>query len=740
MYTANEQTMICIASRFVNSTNKNIFLTGKAGTGKTTFLKSISQHTHKNVVIAAPTGIAAINAGGVTLHSLFHLPFGAFVPSNDPVGGSIATEINTPQSLIKSIQMNKYKRNMIKEMELLIIDEVSMLRADLLDAIDLVLKYIRRQRNKPFGGVQVLFIGDLMQLPPVAKEDEWQYLERFYPSPFFFNAHVLQQDKPVYIELDKIYRQTDQYFIELLNRLRNNCITAHDVEKLNTYCSPGFKPESDDGYVFLTTHNYKADKINKNALGKLPGKAYAYEATIEGDFPEYLYPVDLVQRFKKDAQVMFIKNDYSGEKRYFNGKIGKIKSLDNDSIEVEFNDGTPNTFVEPYKWENKRFSLDKETKEIKEIIKGTFSHYPIKLAWAITVHKSQGLTFEKAIIDVSQAFAQGQVYVALSRLVSMDGLVLNAPIPVNSLKTDDELLSFTKNKASYNQLEDKLKDESAKFIRDFVLQCFNFNTLSYGVMNHFETYNKDESRSAKQQYKSWAMELQQSIKPLKDIGDKFMKEVTAITASNVYSLEKLKQRVGAAKQYFTPLFKERSETVFNHIKSIKGTSGTKKYKKELKELEGLFFKHLQNIYKAEALISAVIEQKDLPVSDLEGSDLYKDRHEMIEKEHKAPKKKKSDTKKISYDMFVNGQDIEEIATERNLAISTIEGHLAHYVREGVLDVSQFVDPYKASCIIKASEKLETTNLSPIKQVLGDEFTYSDLRFVMASLKAQKQDV
>ena len=424
-----------IASKLINQTNRHLFLTGKAGTGKTTFLKYISEYTHKNSIVAAPTGIAAINAGGVTLHSLFHLPFGSFIPSNDRIKEyNITTQINTPQSLIKDLKMNSSKRKMLKELELLIIDEVSMVRADLLDAIDTVLRYIKRQKNRSFGGVQLLLIGDLLQLPPVVKEGEWNYLNPYYPGIYFFNAKALQQNKPLHIELNKIYRQSDKIFISLLNNLRDNSLTKEDIELLNKHYKPSFKPKRDDGYIFLTTHNRKADEINRQSLKDLPGKIFIYDAEIDGDFNEYLFPVEFKLELKKGAQVMFIKNDYSGEQRYFNGKIGLISYLSSDRIEVSFNDGTPPAAVEHYIWENKKFSLNKGTNEIEENIKGTFSHYPIKLAWAITVHKSQGLTFKKAIIDVSRAFAPGQIYVALSRLVSLDGLVLTGPVPLSGLE------------------------------------------------------------------------------------------------------------------------------------------------------------------------------------------------------------------------------------------------------------------------------------------------------------------
>jgi len=368
-----------------------VFLTGKAGTGKTTFLKEIIHLTHKNAIIAAPPGIAAINAGGVTLHSLFQLPFGTFIPTNEiDTSKGISFQMSTPRTILENMQMNSTKRNMLKELELLIIDEVSMLRADILDAIDVVLKHVRRRRNEAFGGVQILFIGDMLQLPPVVKDAEWGQLKNHYHRMFFFEAQVLRQNKPIYIELEKIFRQTNQTFISILNNLRENKISENDIKTLNKYYEPDFQPKPEDGYVFLTTHNYKADQTNSNELKKINNKTYKYKAEVIGDFSEHMFPLEEIMELKKDAQVMFVKNDYSGEKRYFNGKIGTVSALSGESIEVDFNDGSEKVTVDKYTWENKKYSLNKETNEINEDVKGSFKHYPLKLAWAITVHKSQG--------------------------------------------------------------------------------------------------------------------------------------------------------------------------------------------------------------------------------------------------------------------------------------------------------------------------------------------------------------
>ena len=410
--------------RFINQTNKSIFLTGKAGTGKTTLLKQIIATTHKNTVVVAPTGIAALNAGGVTIHSMFQLPFATFLPDNKQVAQFSGTlKIENRDTLGRHFKMNATKRSIIRNMELLIIDEVSMVRADVLDAMDFMLKKVRRN-ERAFGGVQVLFIGDLLQLPPVVKNEEWQMLRNYYNGMFFFHSHIIQQYPPLYIELDKIFRQTDSEFIHVLNNLRNNKITTSDIAILNQFVQPNFDLKKNKGYITLTTHNAKADTINAKSLEDLKEKQFTYSPEVVGDFPEKIFPLDEKLHLKVGAQVMFVKNDLNFDKQFFNGKMGVIKSLSRNEIMVHFPEENKTIEVERYEWQNIKYKLNENTKEVEEEVIGTFVHYPIKLAWAITVHKSQGLTFDKAALDVSQVFAPGQAYVALSRLRSLKGLVL----------------------------------------------------------------------------------------------------------------------------------------------------------------------------------------------------------------------------------------------------------------------------------------------------------------------------
>ncbi len=748
-----------IASRFINNTNRNIFLTGKAGTGKTTFLRSIVEQTHKNTIVAAPTGIAAINAGGVTLHSLFQLPFGTFIPANNlPVSGNIQIQLNTPDSLLRGLQMHSFKRNLLQEMELLIIDEVSMLRADLLDAIDVVLRSVRRSKAEPFGGVQVLFIGDLFQLPPVVKQEEWEYLKPWYDDIWFFAARALRDQKPLYIELDKIYRQSDNKFITLLNHFREDKVTREDLELLNEKYNPDLQADDIAGYIHLTTHNRKADAINREALKELPGRMYTYDAVIEGDFNEYLYPVDSRLELKEGAQVMFIKNDYSGEQRYFNGKIGTVSSLSDQEIEVSFDDGEPDALVERYTWENKKFSLNTETNEIEERVIGTFSHYPLKLAWAITVHKSQGLTFEKAIIDVSSAFAPGQIYVALSRLVSLDGLILSARIPYSGPGQDEAIREYVQHKDDEPLLETVLQEEIRFFIRDAVLKSFNFGFLNSRLHYFTESHDKDEKRSKKQQYKTWSLKLETDLKPLRETAEKFTDQLKKIlrTGGDDY-LSRLDARMEAARGYFEPLLNGFSERIFGQIRLMDSEKGTKAYQKELKDLERIFFKQRQMIYKAQELIRTAIEGTEFSKERWNSTSVNRDRIGQVRngvkeaKESKGAKGGKRDGKgkegkggpreerersdKISFDMFRAGKGMDEIAQTRSLTLGTIQGHLVHYVENGQISIFELVDRGKVEKVLELIKDMEINGLNSIREQAGNDISYGELRLIIAHRNA-----
>ncbi|HET7897380.1 MAG TPA: helicase, partial [Flavisolibacter sp.] len=426
-------------------------------------------------VIVAPTGVAAINAGGVTMHSFFQLPFGPFVPAslNNYSSSGQATD---KHSLFKNIFFTGSKRELLQELELLIIDEVSMVRCDMLDAMDTILRHFRRQYNVPFGGVQVLYIGDMFQLPPVIPQQEWSILQEYYNSPFFFDAQVLKESPPLYIELKKIYRQNEQHFIDILNRVRNNEPQREDLEELNGRYIPAFNPPPGEKYITLTTHNRKADVINEAELKKLPGKLYTFTAEISGEFSDKALPTEFNLQLKEGAQVMFIKNDSGTERRYYNGKLATVKKISGEEITVSFNDGD-DVKLEKEEWKNIRYNYDKEKNDIEEEELGSFKQYPVRLAWAITIHKSQGLTFEKAVIDAGASFAAGQVYVALSRCTSLEGLVLHSRIFANAISTDRRVLEFASREEDDEALQALLREEKEKFQAEMMVKTFNWSKV-----------------------------------------------------------------------------------------------------------------------------------------------------------------------------------------------------------------------------------------------------------------------
>ncbi len=452
-----------LANQYVQYTNRNIFLTGKAGTGKTTFLKNLKHSTPKRIVVVAPTGVAAINAGGVTIHSFFQLPFGPFIPGLEPQRG------------MQEMRFSKDKIRTIRAMDLLVIDEISMVRADLLDGIDAVLRRFRNH-SKPFGGVQVLMIGDLHQLAPVIREEEWELLKSYYPSIYFFESHALKLSMPLTLELTHIYRQEDENFIRLLNRVRDKKLDQRDIEWLNTRYRPDFEPTGNDGYITLTTHNATAQSINQNRLLGLRGKIHSFQAEVEGEFPESAFPNDFRLDLKTGAQVMFIKNDASRDKLFYNGKIGTVTSIHEDEILVRCQGEENEIQVGRVSWSNIKYALD-ENKQMEEQTLGTFTQFPLKLAWAITIHKSQGLTFEKAIIDAQASFAHGQVYVALSRCKTFEGLILSTPLNNQSIRTDHTIATFNEEARQTTLDESTLYSARKNTQEEWIRDLFDFHAL-----------------------------------------------------------------------------------------------------------------------------------------------------------------------------------------------------------------------------------------------------------------------
>lgn len=742
-----------IAAKFINYTSRHIFLTGKAGTGKTTFLRHIIELTHKKAVIVAPTGIAAINASGVTIHSLFQLPFGTYLPKA-PAVEPFNQQYNTPRSIVRHLQMNSTKRRIFQDLELLIIDEVSMLRADLLDAIDMVLRYIRKN-NASFGGVQVLFIGDLHQLPPVVKSNEWQLLGEFYNSAYFFDAHALQQNPPVYIELEKIYRQADSVFINLLNNLRNNEITVEDIALLEQYYKADFVASKEEKYITLTTHNQRADTLNKKSLEELGGKSYFFKATTEGEFAENSYPAEFSLELKLGAQIMFIKNDQSGERRFFNGKIATVINLSDTAIEVETEGEREKISIEKYTWKNIRYSKHKVTNEIEEEVIGKFIQYPVKLAWAITVHKSQGLTFDKAIIDIGNAFAPGQIYVALSRLRSLDGLVLTSLISRTGIRQDQNVSHFSKNKQLREQLDEQIKWESEAFLKSYLLQCFDLTPLDNYVYEHVHSYSMDINKSAKQKHVKWAQALLKDLSEIKANANKFLAQIQRLCQDRSDDgLSTLLARTTAAENYFNPLLLDLSRRIFERMELVKQDKQVNAFLTELLEMESLFYEQFKKIRKATGLLQSTISGTDFTKADV-GSLLNQSEREAQmkkvytmpnkldftakkerSKKTTVPKEPKEDTKVISLEMFRKGKTITEIASERKMVAGTIEGHLAHYVAQQEISAKDILGSKKLNLILDAIKTVKSMSLNPIREHLGKGITFGEIKIGIAAHLAE----
>lgn len=541
-----------LAFNLLQNTGTNLFLTGKAGTGKTTFLKKLKEISPKRMIVVAPTGVAAINAGGVTVHSFFQLPFGPYLPGN--------TGDNHSQTDFKK-QFRKDKINIIRSMDLLVIDEVSMVRADLLDAIsDILRRY--KDHNKPFGGVQLLLIGDLQQLAPVAKDDEWNLLKEHYLSTFFFDSKALSESNYFCIELTKVYRQNDTTFISLLNKIRENCFDDETLQALNQRYIPDFHPEDSSGYITLTTHNYQSQQINNRKLSELPGQAYTFHAEINNDFPEYSYPTDDKLVLKQGAQVMFVKNDSSAEKRFYNGKIGKISFISPGKIIVTDENGFEIT-VEKETWDNVKYTINNETKEITETISGTFTQYPLKTAWAITIHKSQGLTFEHAIIDASAAFSHGQVYVALSRCKTLDGLVLSSPITRNAMINDYRIQEFTSSVGNRKPGEEQIQAAQQQYFTELISELFDFNPLQQRLQYAaFVVYNNLQKLypELSLQYSNARDVCRENIT---EVGERFILQLKRMIAGNTNYLqdEAIQERVRKGCSYFLEQIKQLFDTL-----------------------------------------------------------------------------------------------------------------------------------------------------------------------------------
>ncbi len=744
-----------LAAQFVNSTSKHIFLTGKAGTGKTTFLHEIAETTHKNFLIVAPTGVAALNAGGVTIHSQFLFPFGSFLPEEIQFGQAPSGNFFTKNQLARRHPLNSPRKQVLRNIDLLIIDEVSMLRADMLDAIDYRLKSAKGNFKQSFGGAQLLMIGDMFQLPPIVKDHEWAILKDFYASPHFFESLALKKSGFTYIEFDKIFRQREDRFIEILNNIRNNACTNENIERLNScYLSESeIAQQNDEKHaITLTTHNYLAERLNRQELDKLPGKPHFYPSKIEGEFPEHIYPVPAKLELKTGAKVMFLKND-GEEKRYYNGKLAEVCELSKDKVCVKMEDGTK-LWLEKYEWENKKYKLHPETKELEEEIVGTFTQYPIKTAWAITVHKSQGLTFDKAIIDVGQAFASGQVYVALSRLRSLDGLILRTKISSFGISSDEKIIRFSESKAHQPALEKTLKSAQTNFLNSLLAETFNLSSViqqvSYcqnkiGIKMEFEDA---EMRVALE-------ELQKKLSAEQPVTATFRKQIEQLLAPSTRgeNNEKLLERIEKGSEYYLKFLQERNKELLVHLEEVRGLPRTKAYQTALEEIDQSISKKMEQIQKAGYVSHCIFEGKTiLRKEDLRLSRIEK-RKEMLKEiikyvaenpknfKTKTGKRRKKSTKgetfQITFEMISEGLNPEEIAKKRGLVLGTIESHLARGIQSGEVDISALMDKKQLE-ELKGIMKNPSTTIGEIFNQTNGKYSYGKLRMAQAWFLRENQ--
>lgn len=781
------------------------------------------------MAIVAPTGVAAINAGGVTIHSFFQLPFSPFIPevrSFMPKG----EEASNKHTLLGRLRLNSERRKVLQELELLVIDEISMVRCDVLDALDLVLRHVRHRYNERFGGLQVLFIGDMFQLPPVVKEQEWSLLREYYNSPYFFDSLVVKEEPPVNIEFTKIYRQTEQSFISLLNKVRNNEMDEEDLRALHARYQPQFFGQGSDGYILLTTHNEKAREINAAELDKLQEKLFTYKAEVKDDFPSNAFPADELLQLKVGAQVMFIKNDTEKGKRYFNGKIGVVTELTNDKILVQCKDEPEPIEVGKETWDNIRYTLDKATRNLDEDVLGSFSQYPLRLAWAITIHKSQGLTFEKAVIDAGKAFAPGQVYVALSRCTSLEGLVLHSQVRPNSFYTDPRIIRFTKSALPLDGLEKELMAAKKACQEKTLSSLFEFNK-AINSLRELQTYLVEHRSSFNTEVFAWTDELLNKMESLQNTSDKFLPQLRKLFTftEKAENNPELADRINAAAKWFTNELKGITEYILQSPAVTDSTMHAKEYNELLKEvfthssfqtfmLQGfsgkfdmeLFHRrkklftvpsfgvnayagasekkvdleHPALFYQLKKLRDTICSKKNIPIYMVASSRTLEEMAnylpqtaEQLEQisgfgkaklesfgadflhiineycaennlksniEAKVPKRKrkepkaiKTDTKAESFNLYKEGKSIAEIAQQRNLATQTIEGHLAYYVQQGELKVEDLVSRGKIVLIEPVAREFATESLTTLKEKLGNDISFGEIRLVLASIKHQK---
>lgn len=737
-----------LAAKIIEKTGCSLFLTGKAGTGKTTFLRNLRASSRKRMVVTAPTGIAAINAGGMTLHSFFQLDFGPFVP------GARRDSRNR-----HSMAFSKEKIRIIRGLDLLVIDEISMVRSDMLDAVDDVLRRFR-DRTLPFGGVQLLLIGDLQQLPPVVIDSEREILRANYRSPYFFDSHALSQLDYLTLELQTVYRQSDPEFLGLLNSVRDNKADMSVLERLNSRYIPGFNPADSEGYVRLTTHNRMANEINRARLDELQSPAYTFRASIQGNFPESSYPAEPYLELKEGAQVMFIKNDMGTDRRFFNGMLGRVTAIDEEGVTVTPADSDEPINVEPMEWENVRFIVNEETKEITEQREGVFRQLPLKTAWAITIHKSQGLTFDRAIIDATSSFTHGQTYVALSRCRSLEGMVLERPIPPSAIINDPTVTQFMDMHTGRGIDNGTVETLSHRYYLHLAESMFNFKP----VFSALEGVNRMLQENFLKLYPSKVQELMSGTEELQGsmigIGERFIQQIRQIDARTPVGLSvnpQLTQRIKDASRYFLGHLRRLRELV----SEIPTEHDNRKVSQKLAErmelfesMTGICDTLLETFAEEDFSIESYLEikargafrteqkkKKRRSQKESETEHTTDELHPGVVEKKRKPQPSKGDSVRLSCEMFLSGKSIDGICDERNLKRTTVEGHLL----EGLdlcdnTTVDRLVNNETRRRIEDYLTKTDTASmtLSEIREAIGGDIEWFELRVVAGHLNRLKQ--
>ena len=695
-------------------TSRSIFLTGKAGTGKTTFLNDFVRKTRKKHIVVAPTGIAAINAGGVTIHSMFGLPLRTFLPTTDRVDSNLANNI---ADLMPHFKYRKDKLKLLREIEIIIIDEVSMLRADVLDMMDFSLRHVRRNQQK-FGGVQMLFIGDLYQLPPVVRDE--YVLKQYYDSPFFFDSYALKELPFITLELTTVYRQKDENFLEILNEIRDGAVGDIDFDTLNERYLPDFEPK-DEPYVYLTSHNRMADEINQKKLAALPGKSRFYDAEIIGNFNENQFPNDEILELKIGAQIMFIRNDASGEKRYFNGKLAEIVEVDDKEISVII-DGEDEIYkLKKETWEQKRYSLG-EDKSIQEEVLGSFKQYPIRLAWAVTIHKSQGLTFDRLIIDAGKSFASGQVYVALSRCRTLEGIVLKSKITPEVIFSDRRVSKFQDETNANHRIDEILNAEKYDYSIHKIINRIDCKWILPALQ---QWYNS--AIHSKMLDKEKVKFLYHGIKPETEkfgsVCEKFEKIIQQKTRKFISGEEEWSEIEAKAKGAVNFFFTNVNAKIFSPLKDFyaesKGVKGLKQYNEDFR----VFLDDLEDYLNG---------LKELHLLETKLFDVEND-VKVTTKIAKVP------SHILTFQLFEEGKTIPEIARDRGLVTETIYGHLAKFAEQGLLDLTRVFDKEKIKTFEKEFKKNSSVEtLSDWKKILPNDFEFNEIRILMNHFNYRKR--